>query len=85
MDIFRGGLGGWGKENRVPDRRAPAISGSRREKGWRGAGLGRGGSPGRGGLCEEVWAGRVQTENGQRTSGFSRLRFGPVRELGVSI
>ena len=47
--------------------------------------MGRGGSVGRGGLREEVWAGRVQTENGQRTSGFSRLRFGPVRELGVSI
>ena len=25
--------GGWGKGNRAPDRRAPAVSGSRKEKG----------------------------------------------------
>ena len=47
--------------------------------------MGRGGSVGRGGLREEVWAGQVQAENGQLTGGFSRLCFGPVRELGVSI
>ena len=37
------------------------------------------------GCVKRFRAGRVQAENGQRTGGFSRLRFGPVRELGVSI